>query len=57
MLSRYLIGLGIGGSVPIVFSLGAEFFPTEVRGRHLSVIASFWMVGALFTAGAAWVVS
>jgi MFS family permease len=33
-------GLGIGGSVPSVFTLGAEIFPTAQRGRLLSVVAS-----------------
>lgn len=54
-LCRILGGIGIGGSVPAVFSLGAEIFPTAVRGKLLSVIASFWMVGAIFVGAAAWV--
>ena len=52
---RVIGGLGIGGSVPIVFSMGAEIFPSHVRGQYLSVIASFWMVGAVFTAFSAWI--
>jgi MFS family permease len=52
---RIIAGLGIGGSVPAVFSLGAELFPTATRGKLLSVIASFWMVGAIFTAAVAWI--
>lgn len=55
ILCRVIAGLGIGGSVPIVFALGAEIFPCAIRGKQLSVIASFWMVGALYTATAAWV--
>jgi MFS family permease len=51
---RVVAGLGIGGSVPIVFSLGAEIFPANVRGQYLSVIASFWMVGAIYVALSAW---
>jgi MFS family permease len=52
---RVLGGLGIGGSVPIVFSLGAEVFPSPRRGYFLSIIASFWMVGAIYTAFTAWI--
>ena len=51
---RLIAGLGIGGSVPIVFSLGAEIFPQASRGRYLLVIASAWMVGAVFAALSAW---
>ncbi len=52
---RVFAGLGIGASVPVVFSLGAEIFPTSDRGYYLSIIASFWMVGAIFSALSAWV--
>jgi MFS family permease len=52
---RVIAGLGIGGSVPIVFSLGAELFPSATRGYYLSIIASFWMVGAIFVAFSAWI--
>jgi len=52
---RVIGGIGIGGSVPAVFSLGAEMFPSLIRGKLLSVVASFWMVGAIFTALAAWI--
>lgn len=51
---RVAAGLGIGGSIPTVFTLGAEMFPTPIRGRKLSLIASFWMVGSIFGAGTAW---
>jgi len=52
---RVVGGIGIGGSVPSVFTLGAEMFPALVRGKLLSVVASFWMVGAIFTASVAWI--
>eukprot|EP01031_Cornospumella_fuschlensis_P034099 gene34099-41272_t len=52
---RVIGGVGIGGSVPIVFSMGAEIFPSDKRGHLLSVIASFWMVGAIYTAFTAWI--
>jgi len=52
---RVIGGIGIGGSVPVVFSIGAEIFPDVVRGKYLSLIASFWMVGAIYTAFTAWI--
>ena len=52
---RVIGGIGIGGSVPSVFSLGAEIFPAASRGKYLSIIASFWMVGSIYTAFAAWI--
>lgn len=52
---RVIAGIGIGGSVPSVFSLGAEIFPAASRGKYLSIIASFWMVGSIYTAFAAWI--
>lgn len=55
IVCRVIGGLGIGGSVPVVFSLGAEIFPSNVRGKYLSVIASFWMIGAIYTAFTAWI--
>lgn len=38
---RVVGGIGIGGSVPSVFTLGAEIFPSKIRGKMLSVIARF----------------
>jgi MFS family permease len=52
---RVIAGIGIGGSVPVVFSMGAEIFPPISRGKYLSIVASFWMVGAIYTAIFAWV--
>jgi MFS family permease len=36
---RIVGGIGIGGSVPSVFTLGAEIFPAHIRGKYLSVVA------------------
>mmetsp|Transcript_8943 Transcript_8943/g.13438 ORF Transcript_8943/g.13438 Transcript_8943/m.13438 type:complete len:486 (+) Transcript_8943:92-1549(+) len=54
IIFRVVGGIGIGGSVPSVFTLGAEVFPSSIRGRMLSVIASFWMVGAIYTGLTGW---
>ncbi|CAN0459686.1 unnamed protein product, partial [Ectocarpus sp. 8 AP-2014] len=47
---------GVGGSIPVVFTLGAELFTSRIRGAMVSLIASFWMVGSAFAAIVAWVV-
>lgn len=39
---RVIGGIGIGGSVPSVFTLGAELFPAEIRGKLLSVVAWYY---------------
>lgn len=52
---RVIGGIGIGGSVPSVFTLGAELFPSKIRGKLLSVIASFWMVGAIYVGLVGWI--
>lgn len=55
IVCRVIAGIGIGGSVPSVFTLGAEVFPAHTRGKLLSVVASFWMVGAIFTGFVGWI--
>ena len=52
---RFLAGLGVGGSIPVVFTYFAEFLPAKNRGRYIIFLASFWMLGAIFTAGLAWI--
>lgn len=55
IVCRVLGGIGIGGSVPAVFTLGAEVTPSPIRGQMLSYIACFWMTGSLFVALVAWI--
>jgi MFS family permease len=52
---RFLAGIGIGATVPSLFSLTSEWCPKEVRGAVVTFVASFWMVGSLFVSGMAWV--
>jgi len=53
---RFVSGVGVGGSIPVVWSYFAEFQPSHRRGGALSVLASFWMVGNVTVAGLAWLV-
>ncbi len=52
---RVFVGLGVGGTVPSVFTLAAELAAAKSRGAILSLIASFWMVGSIYAALTAWV--
>ena len=54
MLLRFLSGVGVGGSIPVVWTYFAEFQPSSSRGALLSILASFWMIGNLTVAGMAW---
>jgi len=53
---RFLSGLGVGGSIPLVWTYFAEFQPSSKRGGALSVLASFWMIGNITVAGLAWAI-
>ena len=47
---RFVGGMGIGAGIPPLFALGAELAPPSRRGRGINVVASFWMVGAVYVA-------
>ena len=51
---RVLAGFGLGGAVPLDFSLFAEYLPTRNRGRWLVILESFWGVGTVAAAALAW---
>lgn len=53
---RVLSGVGVGGSIPIVFSYIAEFLPAKRRGSLIVIVAMFWMVGSVFAATMAWAI-
>lgn len=51
---RALTGFGLGGALPLDFSLYAEYLPSENRGRRLVLLESFWALGTIIAAGLAW---
>nr|XP_020441336.1 synaptic vesicle glycoprotein 2B-like isoform X1 [Monopterus albus] len=51
---RLLSGIGIGGTVPIVYSYFSEFLQMDKRGEHLSWLCMFWMIGAIYASFTAW---
>eukprot|EP00879_Flechtneria_rotunda_P009853 GHRR01010305.1.p1 GENE.GHRR01010305.1~~GHRR01010305.1.p1 ORF type:complete len:541 (+),score=182.46 GHRR01010305.1:268-1890(+) len=54
VLLRLLAGVGVGGSVPVVFSFLAELLPSRSRGRFMVGLAAHWMVGSIYSAGLGW---
>ncbi|XP_048769762.1 synaptic vesicle glycoprotein 2C-like [Ostrea edulis] len=54
LLARFISGIGVGGSIPVIFSYFTEFQPKEKRGKMISALATFWMFGNIIAAGLAW---
>lgn len=50
---RFISGLGIGGSIPVLFSYFSEFVPPASRGKMISIVAAFWMVGQIIVSALA----
>lgn len=44
---RFLTGIGVGGTLPVDYTMMAEFLPSERRGRWLVLLESFWAVGTI----------
>ncbi len=53
---RALTGFGVGGMLPVDYSIFAEYLPAHRRGRYLVLLESFWALGSLLAAGLAWAV-
>mmetsp|Transcript_19492 Transcript_19492/g.28891 ORF Transcript_19492/g.28891 Transcript_19492/m.28891 type:complete len:568 (+) Transcript_19492:41-1744(+) len=47
---RCIAGLGIGATVPPLFTLVTEISPPSQRGAFVTLCASFWMVGSIYVA-------
>ncbi|XP_059496105.1 synaptic vesicle glycoprotein 2C isoform X2 [Stegostoma tigrinum] len=56
LLLRFISGVGVGGSIPVIFSYFSEFQPRDKRGCMVSALATFWMAGNILAAGLAWLV-
>ncbi|RLN91383.1 hypothetical protein BBJ28_00022787 [Nothophytophthora sp. Chile5] len=54
IIFRTCAGIGIGGTVPAMFTLCSEHVPANRRGFYVTIVAAYWMVGSVFTAGLAW---
>mmetsp|Transcript_17651 Transcript_17651/g.29025 ORF Transcript_17651/g.29025 Transcript_17651/m.29025 type:complete len:593 (+) Transcript_17651:146-1924(+) len=51
---RFIAGVGVGSTVPPLFTLASEWSSKEVRGVFVTAVASFWMVGSIFVSSLAW---
>eukprot|EP00057_Strongylocentrotus_purpuratus_P001895 XP_003723431.1 PREDICTED: synaptic vesicle glycoprotein 2C isoform X1 [Strongylocentrotus purpuratus] len=56
LFMRFLSGVGVGGSIPVIFSYFGEFQPNNHRGKMISALSTFWMAGNILTAGLAWAI-
>ncbi|XP_037077922.1 synaptic vesicle glycoprotein 2C-like [Pollicipes pollicipes] len=56
LVCRFLSGVGVGGATPLVFSYFSEFSPKEYRGRMISFVSYFWIIGNVVVAAMAWIV-
>ena len=50
ILLRFIVGLGLGGELPVTTTLVTEFLPQRQRGRGIVLLESFWAVGWLVAA-------
>ncbi|MBB3999516.1 MFS transporter [Aureimonas pseudogalii] len=44
---RLLTGIGVGATLPVDYTMMAEFLPAGRRGRWLVLLESFWAVGTI----------
>lgn len=49
------VNAGVGGVVSSLSALCLEHVPVAARGRYVTILCSFWMVGSVMTAGTAWI--
>ena len=54
LVLRFLTGTAMGGTLPVDYSIMAEYLPTKDRGRFLVYLESFWAVGTIAAALLAW---
>lgn len=47
LVFRGLLSIGIGGNVPLAFSVYTEMSPKRSRGLYLTSLEAFWSVGAV----------
>jgi MFS transporter, putative metabolite:H+ symporter len=50
LILRFLIGMGLGGELPVASTLVSESVPAEKRGRIVVLLESFWAAGWLLAA-------
>lgn len=56
VILRSLTGFGVGGTLPVGYSIFSEYLPVEKRGQRLVILESFWALGVIVAAGLAWLI-
>lgn len=56
LILRTITGIGVGGTLPVDYSIFAEYLPAKSRGRYLVLLESFWALGTIAVAGLAWLI-
>eukprot|EP00475_Leptophrys_vorax_P021689 TRINITY_DN2946_c0_g1_i2.p1 TRINITY_DN2946_c0_g1~~TRINITY_DN2946_c0_g1_i2.p1 ORF type:complete len:407 (-),score=101.81 TRINITY_DN2946_c0_g1_i2:79-1299(-) len=54
LVCRFATGLGIGGSVPVVFTYFSEFLDNDHKGPWIVYLSISWMIGTIYAAAMAW---
>jgi MFS transporter, putative metabolite:H+ symporter len=50
LVFRFLVGLGVGGELPVASTLVSEMSPARHRGRLIVILESFWAYGWILAA-------
>jgi putative MFS transporter len=50
LIFRFVVGVGLGGQLPVAVTLVSEYIPAHVRGRFIVLLESFWGLGWLVAA-------
>ena len=50
LVFRFVVGVGLGGQLPVAVTLVSEYVPAHVRGRFIVLLESFWGLGWLVAA-------
>jgi putative MFS transporter len=53
MVYRFITGMCLGGMIPVVSTLVAEYISVKHRGRYVAVITIMWPIGLLIAASCA----
>ena len=55
ILLRMVVGFGLGGNLPVDFSMFMEFVPTTNRGFKTTIMACAWSLGEVISCSLAWI--
>ena len=53
---RIVVGFGIGGISPAIYSMSSELLPASKKDKLLTFIASAWIFGSIYASVAGWIV-